>query len=298
MMIDSLKKLSLKNMSNVSSTSIKDQNVININFNNFSEVVTNLMSKGRIIGVFGGSITVKCVISIIKYLESNISPSELLPLQYTLTDNELSSHSIIKSKNPNNNERAIGYGIYLGNMREVGSEWTEKKPMTMMLEMFIGEKFSASVRTEKQVGYVAICNTINVNEDNNPDIHLVFTVQSTRDDAFDIVKDYVENSVLQEVESISDDEFESMKQSTITRLSQKPDNIYEDCNEIFTALTNTYDTQLLFNSDDDSFMTERINRKKMMVNSLHNMKLNDFVEFVKFVYKKGIYATILIEPMN
>lgn len=290
MMIDSLKKLSPENMS---STKVDNK----INYDNFRNVVVDLMSKGQIMGVFGGSITVKQVMSITKYLENIIKPSTLLSLSYNLTNKELSANAVKTNINPNNSEKAIGYGVYLGNMREIGDEWKTKRPMCSMLEIFISDKFSASVRTEKQVGYVAICNIINVNEENNPDLHLVFTVQSTRDDAFDIVKDYVENSVLSEVELITDEEFESMKQSTITKLSQKPNNIHEDCDEFFTALTNTYDTKMLFSAIDDSYIKERASRKKIMVKSLNNLKRSDFVSFVQSIYKNGIYATIRIESL-
>jgi secreted Zn-dependent insulinase-like peptidase len=300
MMINSLKKLSPENMlvSNNGQNLNKAKNKNNINFNNFRDTCIDLMSRGRIMGVFGGSIEVKQITSIINYLEKIIKPMEPSSLRYKLTNDDLSAKTIKINNNPNNSERAIGYGIYLGNMREVGDDWKIKKPMCSMLEIFIADKFSASVRTEKQVGYVAICNIINVNEQNNPDLHLVFTVQSTRDDAFDIVKDYVTHSVLKEVEQISENDFESMKQSIITKLSEKPNNIREDCDEFFASLNNTYDTNQLFSTTDDLFITERANRKKIMAYSLRNIKRTDFVSFIQSVYKRGIYATIRIEPIN
>lgn len=89
-----------------------------------------------------------------------------------------------------------------------------------------------------------------------------------------------------------------MKQSTITKLSQKPNNIREDCDEFFTVLTNTYDTKMLFSTIDDSYVSERATRKTIMVKSLSTLQRSDFISFVQSVYNKGIYATIRIEPLN
>lgn len=253
----------------------------------FQNTTIKYMSYGDIQGVFGGSITVKQVTSIIDTIEQLIKPSN--SGTYDL-DLNLANNLIVKNMNPNNKERAIGYGVYFGNMKEVGEDWKTEKPLCNILESFMSERFSASVRTEKQIGYVAMCTFINVGEHNNPEMYLTFVVQSTRQDLLDIVKEYVENDMMTEIQNLSDQEFEDMKQSIIISLSEKPSNIRLDCDEIFTALINTYDN--IENTDYE----QRFQRKHDMIDKLQNTTLEIFIDFVTKHHSNNVRAIVQIIP--
>lgn len=264
----------------------------------FRKNVISYISNGKIIGVFNGSITVKQVSSIISSLEENIKGSLILTkgLYYDIDKKDLSSKLTIKNKNPNNYERALGYGIYLGNMREIGENWEIEKSICILLESFLSERFSAVIRTEKQIGYIAICHLINVNEQYNPDMFLVFIVQSTRTDLYDIVNDYIENILPSNINDISEKEFMDMKSGLITSLSEKSINSKMDCHVMFMALSTTYDKNRLIGATDDDYANYRYNKKKHMVQKLNQLTRSDFINFILSKIKNSARAIINIEP--
>jgi insulysin len=266
-----------------------------INYKNFRSYCVDLMTTGNVIGVFGGSINMKRVNRIIKMLDESIKNVECSSqTTYTIPRQNFSSEYVKKNQNPNNRETAIGYGLYLGNVREIQSDsWMIKKPMCMMLEGFISEKFSASVRTEKQVGYIAISNIMNVNQSNNADLFLLFVTQSTRDDLKNIVKEYVDNHMLQDVVQMSEDEFNSMKQGVITSMSEKPLNINADCSEKISTLMDTYED---IKSIKD--INVRFSRKKIMTDATSTIDKSMFVDFVKNILDTDIRSIILIVPSH
>ena len=169
--------------------------------------------------------------------------------------------------------------------------WKVKKPMCMILESYISDKFSASIRTEKEIGYVATSNIFNVNESNNPDLFLLFIVQSTRTDLEDIVKDYVDNHMLKDVESMTNDEFESIKQSIIITMGEKPINIYSDCAEKMSALIDTYE-----NISEIKNINVRFLRNKIMINAIKKVNKHVFVDFVKQILKNNIRSVFINNP--
>jgi secreted Zn-dependent insulinase-like peptidase len=273
-----------------------------INYKNFRSYCVELMTTGDIMGVFGGSISMKNINKIVRMLDSSIQKKSdgLSSIRYTISRERFSLKHIKRSTNPNNNESAIGYGLYVGNIREtcqpeinILDSWKVIKPMCIMLEGYISEKFSACVRTEKEVGYVAISNILNVNQKNNQDLFLVFVVQSTRDDLEDVVKEYVDNHMFKDVKKITDPEFETMKDSVISTLSEKALNIYEDCGEKMKELLETYED---VNSMSNININERFLRRQTMINSMTHITKNVFFRFVKKILRNKIRSTILIVP--
>lgn len=271
-----------------------------INYTNFRSYCIDLMTSGDVTGVFGGSVSMKRVNKIINLMDDSIrKPKNSARITYSIPKQKLTTRYIKHNQNPNNRETAIGYGLYVGNIREITTHnqgfdlesWKVKKPMCMMLEGFISEKFSASVRTEKEVGYVAISNILNVNQSNNADVFLLFISQSTRNDLEDIVKEYVDHRMMQDVSQITDDEFVSMKQSVIISMSEKPLNIYADCGEKMSALMDTYeDVRSIKNIDD------RFTRKKMMIEAIEMIDKQMFVNFVQNILDADVRSVLLIVP--
>ncbi len=281
-LIDSLKKIDPVRMSNVNNQ---------ISFDNFRSHSIDLMSKGNIIGIFGGSFTVSQTNNVISILDNYINKPknyEYNLIKYSLRADTFSKNTVIYNKNPYNTENAIGYGLYVGNLQEnKNTKWTIFKPFCMLLDTYISEKFSSLVRTEQEVGYIAITNIINVNESNNPDIFLLFIVQSSRTDLIDVVQNYVDNHLLSDIESITNEDFLNMIQSLCTKLTEKPININNDVDDKFIELLSK------FPQNNKKF---HFNRKRLMLNSLKNVKNKDeFVEFVKNIISNNIRSVILIE---
>ena len=156
-------------------------------------------------------------------------------------------------------------------------------------------KFSNNVRTEQEVGYIATASLVNVSEFNNPEMFLLFIVQSTRNDLESIIKDYIDNQMLKDIESITDDSFTVMLQSVITNISQKPYNIHMDIKEKFIMLnyrTSQIDEK---NANDESIF----NRKNIILNALKKIKnKSGFIKFVKSILNNNITSVIKIETIN
>ena len=225
---------------------------------------------------------------------------------YDIPIDKLSIKHIIHNKNPNNNEIAIGYGIYIGKLREsvyvqtvkkinkvedIINLWQYIKPMCIMLESYISMKFSALLRTEKEVGYVVLANLVNISQNHNGDLFLLFTVQSTRNDLEDIVKEYIDHHMMKDIVGLTTEDFELMKQSTISDLSEKPTNIQTDCTDQISGLINTYeDIKNIKNIDN------RFNKKKIMIKAIKMIEKSIFEEFVKYILNQNIRSVLLIEP--
>lgn len=268
-----------------------------INSKQFKHDILSYISHGKIIGVFNGSISVKQVLSIISFLEENVKESLIEKrTYYDINKKDLSNKLTIKNKNPSNHETALGYGIYLGNTREIGEDWKLNKSIYMLLETYLSEKFSSIVRTEKKIGYIATCHLINVNEQYNQDIFLVFIVQSNRADLYDIVRDYVENTLPLNISEITEEEFMDMKSGLITSLSENSINVEEDCREMFMALKTTYDKDKLINDDNDEYANHRFKKKKYMIEKLEQLTRLDFIKIVLSIIKNSERAVIKIEP--
>jgi len=167
-----------------------------------------------------------------------------------------------------------------------------------MLKSFISEKFSANIRTEKEVGYIAQCSLVNVNESCNPDIFLIFIVQSTRDDLVDIIQDYIDNHMMKAIEAITNDDFTLMKQSIITNIREKPLNIREDCLEKISILIETYENLDDVLRDSPQYFYKRFDRDKKHINAIKHLKLEDFVDFTKNIISKNILSIMMIKPEN
>ena len=166
----------------------------------------------------------------------------------------------------------------------------------MLLESYISEKFSSNIRTENEVGYIATCNVMNVTEGKNPYLFLVFIVQSSKDGLQGIVKKYIDEHMMKDVNIVTDEEFETMKQSIVVNLQEKPLNIISDCSDKFSILIDTYDDPGVKPDMIIKLFTDRFDRKKKMIHGIGQIKKNDFVNFVKNIVTKNISSVLLVEP--
>lgn len=262
-----------------------------INYKNFNKIAVDLMSKGKIMGMFGGSIMLGQVKNIISCVDSTIRRmDDTHRIKYVLDPNKFPSNKTIINHNPNNIEKSVGYGIYIKNIKEVSEVWKIEKPFIMMLVAYLSDKFSSNVRTERELGYIAYCTLLNVNESNNNDLYIIFIAQSTRDDIYNIVADYIDNIMMHDIESITDEQFNTMKQGTLNSLSRKYINIMEDIDSSFSCLTCKL---------DDYRTVERFDRKLQMYNALDLYgSRTKFVEFVRQFYNNNIRSVIMINPLK
>jgi insulysin len=264
----------------------------------FKNNCVDLLSTGNIVGVFGGSIDLKQVMQIISILDTTIvKPETTLNKVYDIDSKHLKQNVIKYNMNPSNNEKAIAYGLFIENLPEISnSGWETKNPLCMLLESYISEKFSSNIRTENEVGYIASCNVMNVTEGKNPYFFLVFIVQSSKDGLEGIVKKYIDQHMMQDVNIITDDEFKTMKQSIVVNLQEKPLNIAADCSEKFSILNSTYDNPGNKADKIIKLFADRFNRKKKIIHGIDQINKNNFVNFVKDIITKNVCSVLLVEP--
>lgn len=295
---------------------MEELNINNYNIHDLNEFINqsiDIMSQGRLTGVFGGSISLKHIIKLTNILETYIDTTK--DFSYTINhinNDKLCVNHTIKHHNPNNNEKAIGFGIFAGICPEVYNNdlystpnfllWNKHYSLLKLLITYLDGKFMASIRTSQQVGYIAYCSLVNVNTNNNPYYYLLFTVQSTKDDLYTIVKKYIDIQLVDDINNMGKDEFEIMKKSLCKNyrddFSDKYQNLYHDCERFNTVLKTTYDIEKLIDSKDDDYLNIRLNRLREILNNLECTTYEYFIQFANDIINKKIYSTIFIEPAN
>jgi len=318
-LLEAVKKLSPENMENSKT----------INYNNFRKKSIELMTTGRTTGIFGGSIGVRQADNLIRLIDTTFKKPKGKGqlVKYNITIDQNKPNKMIKiNANPDNTEFAIGYGLYIGNLKEIYNnidgcdlkcpnniiqdassemgdmiddqseepigvmEWMIRRPMANILERYISEKFSSLIRTEREIGYIATASLVNASLTNNPEVFLLFIVQSTRNDLENVVREYVDKNLLDDVLKMTEEEFDLIKYSLITKLSENTHNIGEEIEEKYFSLkmrTKEYKCMEFFD------------RKKMMIEGLRSIKgLRQFVEFVKEILDRNQYFVQLINISN
>lgn len=268
-----------------------------LNFHNFQTEVLKIMSKGKVVGVMGGSATINQFNRLIRTVDGHIKPTDIP------TDKrkhiELNVKDLVKKKtkiheNPENGEGAIGYGLYIGNIKETKSgDWAIKLPYVHIFNTYISDKFSSVVRTEQQVGYIATTSVSNVGWKDNAYTYILFITQSTKTDLENIVQNYIDNNMMEDIRTINDETFESLKKSTIIKLEEKPVTLASECAMMITDLLKT--------SDPEEYpdLSVRFTRNQMMIDALKNKaSRDDFMRFVQDIYNNRIRAVMCIEPYN
>ena len=104
--------------------------------------------------------------------------------------------------------------------------------------------------------------------------------------------------MMKDVNIVTDEQFETMKQSIIVNLQEKPLNIVSDCSDKFSIIIDTYDDPGVESDQIIKLFTDRFNRKKKMIHGLSQIKKSDFVDFVKDIITKNISSVLLVEPNN
>lgn len=294
-LINELKKLAPKKMENERST---------INYNNFREYIINVITNGDVIGAIGGSINIDQAKKIIKTVDMLIKkPKKTMnKTKYTLDPSSFPNKKIIQNINPHNSEKAIGYGLWIGNALNYENIFPSEhrdnndilKSLCKILETYISDKFTSLVRTEQEIGYIAMCVAINVNEPTNPELFLLFIAQSTRNDLEAIVKHYIDNQMMNDIYSMTDGEFNYLKFSLMTHLSEKALNINADVHEMYGELKNRK-----MNNDEKNSLneTEKLVQKHITMSKLKKIEKKHFVEFVKNIFDRNVRSVVVIDPM-
>lgn len=277
-LLKSLEKFTPENMMNHESQ---------YNYGNFRLNAISLMTRGSIKGVLGGSIKLKHVQKIKNLLDGYIRPTELSNYYYNL---EITPSDItIINENNNDNESAIGYGLFIGKYTESNiDEWIIDEPMYMLLNSYISDKFAHTLRTENEIGYVAYTTIVNIGNDINNHIFILFIVQTNRDDGNEIVKKYIENDMLDDVLAITDEQYEKMCDGLIANLTEPNHNIISEINKSFTNLMQ----KTKFNS------TEKFDREQQMAKCLRKINKHKFFDYVKSIINNKSISVINIKPSN
>lgn len=258
---------------------------------NFNKDINEFITKGSIVGVFGGSIDMTQIENIINILDKRIIYAKNNHISYDPVNKPI---NILKTnENPNNKERACCYGLFLGSTKELSmnDEWMIHNIFCEMTMTFISENFSSYIRTDKQLGYIAKSSLLNVNTKKDPYTYLLFISQSTEKDILIIIKDYVENIMMKDIMTIDDNIYHNLKTSFINNLLEKPQNIHHDCNEIIDCIQKTYDIDYFINNKNDRF-----DRKKKISKYLSKTTKDHFFDFVNSI-NRSFNLMIQIVPL-
>lgn len=252
----------------------------------FKNISISLMSLGSIIGVFGGSIKLNSVQRIIEYIESYISYTNT-KINYLIKHN-CSTNKTVNNLNPNNSETSICCGIYLGNYPEdYYSKWEIFKPICILLNNYISDKFSNLMRTENQLGYVAYTKLININEDDNAQLYLLFIIQSNNTECKKLMYDYIQNILYNDIKSITEKQFNTLKNGIYMNLIEKKNNIIEELIQVMKTIKLTK----LKHKNNNKF-----NRQKKMAQYLLKINLNIFLKFCNIYCLNPIIHCVEIKP--
>jgi insulysin len=209
--------------------------------------VKKILSFGNIVGVFIGSIYYEQIVKIIDIVSSHIKPSTNRVSHthndyYEIDYEKIISKNVEINKNKLTDQNALIYGVFIDNIKpcvikknkdEQLISWKEKKPMIYLITMYLYDKFFEEIRTNRSLGYIADCSFINVNEMNNEDIFITFISQSSNDDIYNIVDEYVRKIVPIEINNITEEQFNITKKSII-KMYNEP--FYNNDDEIYYVL--------------------------------------------------------------
>ena len=249
------------------------------------------ISNGHISGVFSGSIKQEDIKPIIDTLEQYIVYSNDKQID-TIDIKTIKKIDI--NNNTHNKDYAIGYGIYIGNQKEVDN-WEYEYLLTRILTTYISNNFFDLLRTEKQLGYIVYATTINVNTNDDPHIYIVFVVQSRTNNLYNIVEEYIINKFLATINNITQEEFIVNKKSLQTHLEEKPKNIQEECQYMSDIIQST--PEIFSSNNIDDIITNRMQRKNLLIENLNKLTLDDLNKFANKVHKHP-HSVIEIQPKN
>lgn len=292
-LIETLEKIAPKHMEDEHSE---------VNYMNFREYTINIITRGQIIGAIGGSINIDQAQKIINIMDMLIMKpiNSIKNNSYTLDPLSFPKKKTVKNINPQNSEKAIGYGLWIGNNLNVNGLKDNinnddiLKSLCKILESYLSDKFTSLVRTEQQIGYIATCSVININEPTSPDYFLLFIVQSSRDDLEEVVQHYIDNHMMNDINSMTDNEYNFLKHSMTTHLSEKALNINSDVNEMFGELK----YKMIHNKNNKLKKTESLTQKQNTIAKLKHIEKNHFVEFVKNIFDRNIRSIVIIDPIQ
>uniref|UniRef100_A0A6C0DZ65 Uncharacterized protein n=1 Tax=viral metagenome TaxID=1070528 RepID=A0A6C0DZ65_9ZZZZ len=228
---------------------------------------------GQITGLFGGSITLDNVQKIIDIVDDKFEQSKIIYEEYCLK--EIAKTITIKSKNKENTENAICYGV---NLMKYTDDLLLLKSFIILLETYIHEKFFNIVRTEKQVGYIVQAKVYNVKTLLYPEYYLCFIVQSSLDNLKEIIKDFIDNNYMELFDKLSDEEFKEITKGISKSLKEKKTNIGD---EIIDKI-NILETNEKFHKKEKFDMYKKISQ------IIKKMSKKDFVDFGTSIIKNPV----------
>jgi len=229
---------------------------------------------GQIKGIFGGSITKKNIYKIIDILDNKFSKANITDYKnYQLYD--ISKTAIIKTKNKENTENAICYGI---NLMNYTNDILLLKCLNLLLESYIHDKFFNIIRTEKQIGYIVQAYINNVKNSKYPEYYLCFIIQSSLKNLKEIVIDFIKNNYINLIDELSETEYEFIKNSIAKYLKDKKININDEINEKINLLE----------LKDKYQKKEKFDTYLQMSKIIKNITQKDFTDYAKTIINNKV----------
>ena len=236
--------------------------------------ITEQFNKGTIIGVFGGSVKLKTIHSIIETLDTYVKYTDK---KITIDKIDLTKQNItIKNLNPISKDNAIAYGIYAGHFEETydsnNNEWFKMYPILSMMTSILHDRFFNIIRTEKQLGYIAKCLVIDVSSVIMiKDIFVLFIIQSSYTNLQEHIEDFLNNNDISNF--LTDEEFDILKSTMIENFLEKYTEMSDDISNKFSHMLIT-----------DNLEADRY---QLYVKYLKKLDKKKFIDFVENILSKG-----------
>lgn len=221
-----------------------------INFKNLQSRAWDLMKKGSVRGVIGGSIHLATAQRVVKIVDGYFEHQREFKIRRISNEvlNNLESvgaiegaeeagytehvHSV-RNKNENDQNIAISYNIHLGEY--VRSEYDpEKNPKHIRdllayfsISSMLRERFFNAMRTENELGYYVRAGVVGINSPGAVNLFLKFEIQTQENNIVNIVREYVDQEVMNIIHEFDEDDLNSYIKNMVENLFSDPVNMSE-----------------------------------------------------------------------
>ena len=214
-----------------------------IKFSNLQERALNLMNKGSIRGVMGGSIKLDTAQNIIKLFDSYFVHKKAFKIrrieniELTASDDSdvayIEKILTIKNQDLENKNIGIIYAIHLGEF--VRSEYDPdtnpfviREPMAYLaIADMINDRFFNTMRTEKELGYFVRAGITSIDDSGVDNLFLKFEIQTREPDILSIIQKYINTELIKVVSEFKELDLQSYIENEIEHIISDPANMFE-----------------------------------------------------------------------
>lgn len=179
----------------------------------------------------------------------------------------------IKNKNDIEENNSSGYYIYIDTLDFTDTNWVKPLCLLKLLDKIISSEYFDELRTKEMYGYIVFSKILNLGNPSKNNFFYLYLVQSpnkTNDDIINRTQKFI-NNFKNILIKMKNDEFLSIKNSFITGLLSKFNNLQEMTSYIF------------YNEIETKYL--KYNSREFMAEQCKKISLEDLIDFynTKFI---------------